>query len=97
MKLLLLLSKEQLLGYFFLDVKTAFLHGDLHETVYMSQPEGYTMPGKKGKVCRLHKSMYGLKQAARSWNLKADQVLKNLGYKNFNYERCVYVRNTKAL
>ena len=48
-----------------MDVKTAFLNGDLHETVYMAQPEGFAMEGKEHLGCRLKKSIYGLKQASR--------------------------------
>ena len=76
-------------------IKTAFLHGDLSETVYMCQPEGFEMKGMENKVCRLHKAVYGLKQAARSWNLKADKFLKNLGFKNFPDEACVYIKENK--
>ena len=48
-----------------MDVKIAFLNGDLDEEIYMIQPEGFTAPGKEKKVCKLVKSLYGLKQAPR--------------------------------
>jgi len=75
-----------------LDIKTAFLHGDLKEVVYMSQPDGFTMAGSEGLVCRLHKAVYGLKQAARSWNQKADKILKEEGFRNVPDEPCVYIK-----
>ena len=58
-----------------LDVKTAFLHGDLEEDIYMQQPEGFTMQGKENQVCKLKKSLYGLKQAPRQWYKKFDNFM----------------------
>jgi hypothetical protein len=49
-----------------LDIKTAFLYGDLSEEIYLEQPEGYVKSGDEDLVCRLHKCLYGLKQASRS-------------------------------
>ncbi len=62
-----------------LDVKTAFLYGDLPETIYMKQPPGYE-EGEKGIACRLHKSLYGLKQAPRVWFQKLKSTLLDMGF-----------------
>ena len=62
-----------------LDVKTAFLHGELKEEVFVSQPEGFKIKGSEHKVYKLHKALYGLKQAPRTWNIKLHQILKSLG------------------
>ena len=48
-----------------LDVKTAFLHGELEVEIYMDQPEGFIVPGKENYVCKLKRSLYGLKQSPR--------------------------------
>ena len=52
-----------------MDVQTAFLNGNLHEEVYMRQPEGYEVKGKEHQVCKLHRSIYGLKQPPRCWTM----------------------------
>jgi hypothetical protein len=56
-----------------MDVQTAFLNENLDEDVYMIQPEDFVDPTNAGKVCKLQKSIYGLKQASRSWNIHFDK------------------------
>jgi hypothetical protein len=63
-----------------MDVKTAFLNGNQTEDVYMTQPEGFVYPTNARKVCKLQKSIYGMKQASRSWNLHFDEVVKGFGF-----------------
>ncbi|RVW62457.1 Retrovirus-related Pol polyprotein from transposon TNT 1-94 [Vitis vinifera] len=58
-----------------MDVKTAFLHGDLDKEIYMEQPEGFVLKGKEDYVCKLKKSLYGLKQAPRQWYKKFESVM----------------------
>jgi hypothetical protein len=64
-----------------MDVKTAFLNGDLEEKVYMKQPKGFFMEGKEHMGCRLKKSIYGLKQASRQWYLKFNDTIKRFDLK----------------
>ena len=73
-----------------MDVKTAFLNGDLEEEIYMSQPDGFIKEGQEQKVCKLLKSIYGLKQASRSWNIKFDETIKSYGFHQSVDEACVY-------
>jgi hypothetical protein len=73
-----------------MDVKTAFLNGSLLEDVYMTQPEGFCIPGEAKKICKLQRSIYGLKQASRSWNLRFDETVKQFGFIKNEDEPCVY-------
>ena len=61
-----------------MDVKTAFLNGYLKEELYMMQPEGFVDPKGANKVCKLQRSIYGLVQASRSWNIHIDELIKDI-------------------
>ena len=76
-----------------MDVKTAFLHGNLYEEIYISQPEGYEEKGKEDLVCKLTKSLYGLKQSPRQWYLRFDKFMNDKGYTRSQYDHCVYHKN----
>jgi hypothetical protein len=73
-----------------MDVKSAFLNGDLKEEVYVHQPPGFVIPGKEGKVLRLCKALYGLRQAPRAWNVKLDSMLKGMGFGQSPQEAAIY-------
>jgi hypothetical protein len=69
-----------------MDVKTTFLNGDLKENVSMSQSEGFVVKGQEHKVCKLIKSLYGLKQAQRAWYENLTKHLLKLNFKHFNLD-----------
>jgi hypothetical protein len=73
-----------------MDVKTTFLNGNLTEDVYMTQPDGFVDPKLVGKICKLQKSISGLKQVSRSWNLHFDEVVKGFVFIKNVEEPCVY-------
>lgn len=64
-----------------MDVKTAFLNGELDEEIYMEQPEGFVVKDQEKKVCRPVKSLYGLKQAPKQWHEKFDHTMTTNGFK----------------
>ncbi|GJS92954.1 zinc finger, CCHC-type containing protein [Tanacetum coccineum] len=72
------------------DVKTSFLNGDLEEEVYIEQPKGFVMPGNKHKVCKLVKSLYGLKQVPKQWHQKFDEVVFSNGFLLNQSDKCIY-------
>ncbi|GKC37645.1 retrotransposon protein, putative, ty1-copia subclass [Tanacetum coccineum] len=75
-----------------MDVKTAFLNGYLSEEVYMEQPEGFVNPKYPNRVCKLKRSIYGLKQASRQWNKRFDDEIKKFGFTQNRDEPCVYLK-----
>ena len=75
-----------------LDVKMAFLHGDLKEDIYMIQLEGFIVQGQENLVCKLKKSVYGLKQAPRQWYKKFDSFMHKIGFKRCEADHCCYVK-----
>ena len=75
-----------------LDVKTAFLHGDLEEELYMRQPEGFIKEDRKNLVCRLKKSLYGLKQAPRQWYKKFDSFMSSHGFTRCQADHCCHFK-----
>lgn len=83
-------AKENL-KLFQIDVETAFLYGDLNEEIYMHQPEGYD--DGSGRICKMLRPLYGLKQAGRCWNAKFTDVLKEHGMIQSKSDHCLFIRN----
>jgi hypothetical protein len=77
-RLLFALAAQESWCVHHMDVKSAFLNGDLKEKVYVHQPPGFVIPGK---VLHLRKALYGLRQAPRAWNAKLDSTLKGMGFR----------------
>lgn len=75
-----------------IDVKTAFLYGELDSDIYLKQPEGFVVTGKEGLACKLKHSLYGLKQSARCWNLCINRILIDSGFRRGKAEPCLYVK-----
>jgi hypothetical protein len=75
-----------------LDVKEAFLDGDLEEEIYMQQPQGYEVKGKDNLVCRLKKRLYGLKKTPRKWYLKFYKFMTEQGYSRCHSDHYVYFK-----
>ena len=75
-----------------MDVQTALLNGNLEEEIYVEQPIGFEKPGTEGKVLRLWKALYVLKQAPRAWYNKLDSYLISLGFSRSWNEVTLYVK-----
>ncbi|GKC29574.1 retrotransposon protein, putative, ty1-copia subclass [Tanacetum coccineum] len=79
-----------------IDVHTAFLNGYRCEDIYMVRTEGFVDPNHSNKVCKLQRSIYGLKQASRSWNKRFDKEIKKIGFTQNPYEPCVYLKASES-
>ena len=91
-RLILALAAQEGWRVHHMDVKSAFLNGNLREEVYVHQPPRFAIPGKEGKVLRLFKALYGLRQAPRAWNAKLDSTLKGMGFEQSPHEAAIYRR-----
>ena len=74
------------------DVKTAILHGELEEDIYMQLPEGFTVSGKEDYVCLLKRSLYGLKQSPRQWYKRFDSFMISHDFQRSSFDSCVYFK-----
>ena len=92
-----LLALESLYNMFVhqMDVKTAFLNGELDEKVYMEQPEGFVLLGNEKKVRKLTKSPYGLKHAPKQWHEKFEYVILEYGFQHNIADKCIYSKFTE--
>jgi hypothetical protein len=95
-RLLLALAAEASWNVHHMDVKSAFLNGDLKEEVYVCQPPGFVVLGQEHKVLRLRKALYGLRQAPRAWNEKLDATLKRIGFHQSEHEHAMYRRGDSS-
>ena len=75
-----------------MDVKTAFLHGELKEKIVMDQPKGFIDLKRPYWVCLLRKSLYGLKQSLRQWYMRFDNHMQKLNFQRCNVNCCVYFK-----
>ena len=90
-RILLALSAQFKWKVHHLDVKSAFLNGEIEEEIYVHQPVGFIKKGKEDYVLRLKKALYGLKQAPRAWNYKLDCILKSMGFIRSVGDQAVYI------
>jgi hypothetical protein len=91
-RILLALAAQEGWHVHHMDIKSAFLNGDLKEEVYVRQLPGFIVAGQEDKVLRLWKALYGLRQVLRAWNAKLDSTIKEMGFQQSMREAAVYRR-----
>ena len=74
-----------------MDVTCAFLNGELEEEIYIKQPEGFEVKGKEHLVCKLRRSIYGLKQSPRCWNAILNGKLERMGFSQTKEDPCIHL------
>ena len=79
-----------------MDVKMTFLNSKLEEEVYMKQPEGFSSSEGEHLVCKLKKSIYGLKQASNQWFLKFHEVITSFGFEENIMDQCIYQKVSRS-
>jgi transposase InsO family protein len=94
-RLILSIVAKQDLELFQMDVKTAFLNGELDEEIYMAQPTGFEAKGHERKVCRLKRSIYGLKQSSRQWYFRFHDSITSFGFEMIEEDHCLYLKRSK--
>ena len=75
-----------------LELKQTFLHRNLDEEIFIEQPKGFVQHHKGRLVCKLKKSLYGLKQSPKKWYKKLDSFMVNQGYTRSEYDHCLYFK-----
>lgn len=94
LKILLAVANHEQMHIHQMDVKCAFLNGELKEDIYMQLPDGF---GQANKVCKLRRALYGLKQASRAWNDKFNEFMTRIGFTRCDSDRCLYVREENGI
>jgi hypothetical protein len=95
-RLLVALAAHEGWSIHHMDVKSAFLNGDLSEEVFVHQPPGFKLSGEEHMVFKLHKALYGLHQAPRAWNQKLDATLLTMGFMRCPSDHAIYCKGKGA-